>query len=528
MILFFLCLPSSSFIIRPLPDAQHHWIVRRALEIMGGFSAEITDHLKHATEAIDGTPDGFYLDKWPHWAHYKPLGIMGGIHYTWDMARQNRTDWREWAAIYCGISPAWEDCLGVLFHSAADFYAHTNWVKVKSIGELANLEDPEPWAGLTYPGPGDLSSNPWFSESYADAVFASIREWHLFEDALYLQYPIDGTIRLNQEGVLSQVSILKPLGARRTLLRNLPAEGNVKGTYHDIVWASTAIPHDTPVKIELRRDDAWYADIIRANDPYPAHINDTKYTWDNYTCYDAQGSLKAISPDNAYPHYQIKIYTLEGPYYEKKSDYFYIQIPAYGAPNNLSAAPYGWGMISLTWQESSNCETGFEIWRKKEGDPNFTFLKAVGANIRATLDNTVAPDTFYYYLVRANYAGQNPSWSNETDCRVTSAAPEDLYYLEAELDWTYWSVKLTWTDNSNNEQGYEIERRSEWEPEFSVVDNVGPNTTIWYDPQTSNDTIYHYRVKVYNPSGFFYSPEEWVYVGKPDPVASPGTSHRSP
>ena len=503
--------------------AYHHRIVTWALEMMGGFSAGLIDDLLDPTEAMDGHLLQEFQDRWPDWAHYKNLPFdFPGIEAAWGYTKGERQTFRSCGAMACGSGLRYfKDHLGVCFHSAADFYAHTNWVKVKSPGDIADLEAEDPWPGLTNQGPGDWPSNPWFVESIYDAVLATIREWHLFEEEVYECFPTDGTWRLNQEGVSSLIKVLRPADAASSLFLNRPAEGRIKGTFHNIEWCSSAIPHTAPLKIELWRDNTWYADIVRADDPQPPHISDTMFSWDTYTCYDALGALKTIAADNAYPHYQIRVLTLDESFADTSS-YFYINVPTYGAPSNLAADPYAWGMISLAWQDGSNCESGFEIWRKKDGDADFTFLKAVGANVHSTVDSTILSDTTYHYLVRANFIGQNPSWSNEAECFVPGGAPGEIDQLDGEMDMMEWTPKLTWPDNSNNEEGYVIERRTEWESEFSVVDqNVSPNTTTWHDPDTSNDTVYHYRVKVFNPAGYCYSPEVWVYVGKQPMMRKP-------
>ena len=158
---------------------------------------------------------------------------------------------------------------------------------------------------------------------------------------------------------------------------------------------------------------------------------------------------------------------------------------------------------------------------ERRASPSST-LSGPSANVHSTVDLTILPDTAYHYLVRANFIGQNPSWSNEAECFVPGEAPGEISQLDGEMDMMEWTPKLTWPDNSNNEEGYVIERRTEWESEFSVVDqNVSPNTTTWHDPDTSNDTVYHYRVKVFNPAGYCYSPEVWVYVGKQPMMRKP-------
>jgi subtilisin family serine protease len=187
--------------------------------------------------------------------------------------------------------------------------------------------------------------------------------------------------------------------------------------------------------------------------------------------------------------------------------------PPNGTPSSLNSEATAWDLIDLSWQDNSSNEIGFEIQRKRAGDPDFSYLKSVDGNVTYAQDTTATSGITFYYKVRAyNMAGLS-SFSNQDDEVVPDTSPDPPGYLEGYFDWVNHQVELTWSDSSNNEQGFIIERRSEWEPSFQEIGSVGPNVTTFYDPNVSWDTIYHYRVKVYNPRGYAYSQEVIVYVG---------------
>src|SRR5207249_2652335 len=61
-------------------------------------------------------------------------------------------------------------------------------------------------------------------------------------------------------------------------------------------------------------------------------------------------------------------------------------------------------------------------------------------------------------------------------------------------------LDLTWTDNSNNETGFVIQRRrsgSDW----TTVGTAGPNTTAFADTQVGAYIHYLYRVRAVNAAG---------------------------
>jgi hypothetical protein len=79
------------------------------------------------------------------------------------------------------------------------------------------------------------------------------------------------------------------------------------------------------------------------------------------------------------------------------------------APSNLNAKVKGKSKITLSWNDNSNNETGFRIYRG--GSPTtLTLLTTVGANVILFDDTTVQSKTTYYYKVCA-YNGDGESCS---------------------------------------------------------------------------------------------------------------------
>lgn len=61
-------------------------------------------------------------------------------------------------------------------------------------------------------------------------------------------------------------------------------------------------------------------------------------------------------------------------------------------------------------------------------------------------------------------------------------------------------ITLSWADNSSVESGFAVERSSNG-TDFSVVDMVAPNTTIFFDTDLTHNTTYYYRVYAFNAYG---------------------------
>jgi len=63
------------------------------------------------------------------------------------------------------------------------------------------------------------------------------------------------------------------------------------------------------------------------------------------------------------------------------------------------------------------------------------------------------------------------------------------------------SNTLAWTDLSNNELGFILERSPAGTESYSVIDTVSYNTTEYTDPTGNDVTEYTYRIKSYNDGG---------------------------
>ena len=86
----------------------------------------------------------------------------------------------------------------------------------------------------------------------------------------------------------------------------------------------------------------------------------------------------------------------------------------------------------------------------------------------------------------------------------------------------YNQIKLTWTDNSNNETGFEIYRSTSAAGPFQIVATANTNTTSYTDSSLSASTTYYYQVNAVNAygsslgSGLKYSYYEGTWDNLPD------------
>jgi len=71
------------------------------------------------------------------------------------------------------------------------------------------------------------------------------------------------------------------------------------------------------------------------------------------------------------------------------------------APDNLKAVPVSKTSIQLSWNDKSNNEDGFEIYRGLSANGTFTLLATTQANVNGYLDQGLQAGVVYYYKVRA-------------------------------------------------------------------------------------------------------------------------------
>lgn len=103
------------------------------------------------------------------------------------------------------------------------------------------------------------------------------------------------------------------------------------------------------------------------------------------------------------------------------------------------------------------------------------------------------------------FAAHSPEFGIElwaVDGSGAPAAPTNLMIAPLRAIAAPSSVRLDWTDNSANENGFSIERSLSASSGFVPIDSVFANVTAFADSNfTGEPTTYYYRVKSYNNSG---------------------------
>jgi len=88
------------------------------------------------------------------------------------------------------------------------------------------------------------------------------------------------------------------------------------------------------------------------------------------------------------------------------------------APSNLNAFLAGSGHIHLMWMDNSFNETGNKVYRSLNGYSNWNQISTTSANGTSHSDTLIAPDTVYFYQVRATNASGDSSYSEIATVRT--------------------------------------------------------------------------------------------------------------
>ncbi len=169
------------------------------------------------------------------------------------------------------------------------------------------------------------------------------------------------------------------------------------------------------------------------------------------------------------------------------------------SPTNLASTVISQTQLDLSWQDNSNNENGFRIERKTGPGGVYTEIATVGANVTTYQDTGLTANTEHCYRVRAYNTGGNSGYSNE-DCTTTNptipTSPGNLTAGATGVN----EVTLSWTDNSNNEDGFIIVRLNVTLPVIAI-DSVGANVTSYIDSTVIQGVSYNYRISAFNIFG---------------------------
>jgi len=182
--------------------------------------------------------------------------------------------------------------------------------------------------------------------------------------------------------------------------------------------------------------------------------------------------------------------------------------------------------ILLSWQDNSDNETGFIIYRadNTKNTPTSSFQQhaMVAANITEFKDDSLQTGiTYQYQVVAASNAGNSsPSTTIESKIEAPKqTAPIAPSNYSTQSETTY--IQINWQDNSDNELEFVIFRRADLDTEILEIGRVATNITSFKDETAEQGIIYDYGIMAVNAVGNGSAKEIVQAQLKPLPPTAP-------
>jgi subtilisin family serine protease len=169
-------------------------------------------------------------------------------------------------------------------------------------------------------------------------------------------------------------------------------------------------------------------------------------------------------------------------------------------PTQLTVTALSETEVQLNWQDNSTEESGFRIRRRRGMTGSWAIFTNVRANTNSIRLSGLIPGSMYYFTVSAiNLSGESVQ-SNEAMGLTGNGPPSGPTRLRA-IAMSVSQITLKWQDNSTNETGFRIRRRSGSSDPWKAIADVGTNDTSYDDSDLAPGTTSFYQVSAINLNG---------------------------
>ncbi|QJD80222.1 fibronectin type III domain-containing protein [Spirosoma rhododendri] len=168
------------------------------------------------------------------------------------------------------------------------------------------------------------------------------------------------------------------------------------------------------------------------------------------------------------------------------------------APARLVITSVAYNQISLQWAAGSANQIGFQLERSPDGS-NWAKLADVAANATTYTDNTVQPQTKYFYRLRAVNAAGVSGYSSVVDATTPAgppAAPQNLVATAVSTT----QINLSWSAVATATNVL-VERSPNGNDGWAQIASLPGDATSYADQGRTPNTRYYYRIRATNASG---------------------------
>lgn len=166
-------------------------------------------------------------------------------------------------------------------------------------------------------------------------------------------------------------------------------------------------------------------------------------------------------------------------------------------------------IVNISWKDSSFSVDSFQVWRKTNFDGTFIKYLSIAAPAFNINDETVDPDSIYFYKLKAvNVYGESDF---STEVNTANLFFSGNFYPPSNLSATAEGskvIKLFWKDNSENETYFLIERKTDF-TDYKTLTVLPENSTTYKDSASGliPGSFYTYRIKSFSSTDSAWSNE---------------------
>ncbi len=195
--------------------------------------------------------------------------------------------------------------------------------------------------------------------------------------------------------------------------------------------------------------------------------------------------------------------------------------PPLQAPTEVSVVPTNSTTVRVTWRDRSDDEDGFQVWMRLEGT-GWSVAARTPADVEQAHVSGLRPGGRYRFLVRAFHADGH---ADSETVAVTMPRPDPVTPPRAPTDVSVvpanrTTVRVSWRDRSDNEDGFEVRMRLEgagWSAAARTPADVEQAHVSGLRPGGR----YRFLVRAFHADGHADSETVAVTMPRPDPVTPP-------
>jgi len=334
----------------------------------------------------------------------------------------------------------------------------------------------------------------WIASMYADAC--TIKRYT--DTGSPTSFPADDTTHtvIDERG-LAESDMGKEIRYTVTSARGaMTSEESIPVTVRPIaVPELKAVPADGSIHIfsETKNTDFSKFTLVRSK------WNGTSWgSWENVTSDFTSGRYNDTLPEGGQYRYMLVARSgYSG--YSNVTEY----LNALGAPTNLSAKVMSPTSIWVSWTNAPGNTGSIKVFRSV-GSGSFSEIATLSADKTVYVDDiTVVPGTVYTYRIMAYESSEN--YSQSATVSVSETLPAAPTSLRADVSSSA-GILLSWTDNSNNEACFVVERMTspgQYQAVADVLANPGTSSRVTHldDKDLVAGNTYIYRVYAVNALG---------------------------